>query len=380
MRIRRAYDCALQGFATVDNVIISVRATLVLALIRVIVQFGASVATRVVLGSIISYQNRINALHSYSRHDEYTQALYIYSDRRCKAKDMTDFIAIHDHTHGFIGVDIGGTSTRVGFFQTLDTPAFMLAARFPTQQNYERQIQNIITAVYSCGIQEIAGIGVSIGGRIAQDGRSVIIAPNIPEYIGKPFAQDLSTQFGCPVHLAHDAVCGLLGEKKFGGIRTVDRCAYLTVSTGTGAAFQLQKAGLALTASIEIGHQILDGNPLPCLCGQVGCLETFTGGRQLELRQGYSVAGMTDSAFWETFSAKLALGLINLVQLTRVEAVTVSGAIALNNVFLLPLLQEKINKTLVGTTLRLSLAVLGENAPIVGAALLLETPEGTILH
>ena len=168
--------------------------------------------------------------------------------------------------------------------------------------------------------------------------------------------------------------------KKFGVLRNFDRCAFLTVSTGTGAAIQLGKASTSLTSSIEIGHQVLDGNALKCLCGQVGCLETFTGGRQLELRSGRSMTHMTDSAFWETFSDKLAMGLVNLAQLTRIDAVAIGGAIALNNSLLLPMLQRKVNTILRGAILELKLAALGANAPMVGAAMLLDAPEDAILH
>jgi glucokinase len=279
-----------------------------------------------------------------------------------------------------IGIDIGGTSTRVGIFQTLAQSDFTLLDRFPTQQNYRQQIHTIVAAVKSSQIEVLEGVGVSIGGRIAQDGRSIIFAPNMTDYIGKPFALDLELQLSCPVRLAHDAVCGLLGEKKFGSIRSSERCAYLTISTGTGAAFQLSKGVHALTVSTDIGHQILDGNTLICLCGQVGCLETFTGGRQLELRLRHVIAQETSSAFWETFSEKLAIGLINLTQLAKVETVAVSGAIALNQTFLLPLLQQKIDRRLVGSPLQVRTAILGESAPIVGAATLLEVPEDMIIH
>src|SRR5213080_3563057 len=115
---------------------------------------------------------------------------------------------IPDSTYMYIGVDVGGTSTRIGLFPTLDAPTFTLLARFLTQQDYERQIQNIAAALHSGGVNRCAGIGVSIGGRMAKDGRSVLVAPNLPEYVGKPFAQDLSDRFGCPVRLAHDTVCG----------------------------------------------------------------------------------------------------------------------------------------------------------------------------
>ena len=293
---------------------------------------------------------------------------------------MVDITMDETDERAYIGVDIGGTSTRVGLFTSLSSTDFVLVAKFPTEQGYERQLGNVISAIESSSLDGYAGIGVSVAGRIGKDGRGVIVAPNLPDYVGKPFAQDLSDRFGCAVRLAHDAVCGLLAEKKFGRMRDFERCAYLTISTGTGAAIQLSKGQISLTSSIEIGHQILDGNTLQCLCGQVGCLETFTGGRQITLRYGRSPAQITDGAFWEIFSDKLALGLVNLAQLTRIDAVAISGAIALNNAFLVPLLQQKVDGMLRGASLELSVARLGENAPLVGAAVLFEVPENAILH
>ncbi len=280
----------------------------------------------------------------------------------------------------YLGIDVGGTNTRIGLFQTLETPIFTLLARFTTHSAYEEQIQQMVAALVENGITSIKGIGVSVGGRMAKDGRSVLVAPNLPDYEGKPFARDLESLYHCPVRLAHDTVCGLLGEKKFGVLRPVERCAYLTLSTGTGAAFQLRKGITTLTVSIEIGHQLLDGNTLHCLCGQVGCLETFTGGKQLEMRLGHTLAQATDRQFWATFQAKLAIGLVNLVQLTRVEMVALSGAIALKNPDLLQQLQEAVDERLRGARLTLQYAQLGENAPLVGAAILLETGDETLLH
>ncbi len=283
-----------------------------------------------------------------------------------------------DTTPVYIGIDIGGTNTRIALFPALDNPQCSIIARFPTFSSYEEQMRYIIIALQ--GVPSIAGIGVSIGARIAKDGRTVVFGPNVPDYIGKPFAQDLQDRFGCPVRLAHDTVCGLLGEKTFGSIQADEQCAYLTVSTGTGAAIHLQKAGMRLTVSIEIGHQLLDGNTRQCLCGQIGCLETYTGGRQLELRMGKPLLEVTDAAFWETFSEKLALGLVNLTQLTKVEVVAVSGGIVLARPSLLERIQALVNESLPHATLELRWAQLGENAPIVGAAVLLRTPEETILH
>ena len=279
-----------------------------------------------------------------------------------------------------IGIDIGGTNTRIGLFPSLDAPGYTLLAKFPTHQEYEQQLQTIWQVWQEHGIQGVAGIGVSVAARIAKDGQSVIFAPNLPGYVDKPFAVELAALCHAPVRLAHDTVCGLLAEARFGVLRMVERCTYLTVSTGTGAALQLGKADTRLVSSIEIGHQILDGNTRRCLCGMVGCLETYTGGRQLELRYGQPVEQITESAFWETFAEKLAIGLVNLAQLTRIDMIAVSGAIALNRASLLPALQKNIDRLLTPSTLQLCLATLGETAPLVGAALLPGTPEGEILH
>ncbi len=279
-----------------------------------------------------------------------------------------------------IGIDIGGTNTRIGLFPSLEAPAYTQLAKFPTYQEYEQELRAIEQVMHEEGIQGAAGIGISVAARIAKDGQSVIFAPNLPGYVDKPFATELTALSNAPVRLAHDTVCGLLAEARFGVLRTVERCAYLTVSTGTGAAIQLGKADTRLVSSIEIGHQILDGNSRKCLCGMTGCLETYTGGRQLELRYGQPVESIMESAFWETFAEKLALGLVNLAQLTRIDMVAVSGAIALNRTSLLPALQKNINQLLSPSVLKLRLAKLGETAPLVGAGLLPGIPEDEILH
>src|SRR5260370_19061972 len=123
----------------------------------------------------------------------------------------------------YIGVDIGGTNTRIGVFESLDAPDSIHLARFPTYQSYEEQLHQIVVAVRASNIDHFAGIGVSVEARIAKDGRSVSVAPNLPEYVDKPFAENLVERLKIPVWLAHDTVCGLLAEKQFGILHQIDR-------------------------------------------------------------------------------------------------------------------------------------------------------------
>lgn len=278
-----------------------------------------------------------------------------------------------------LAIDIGGTTTRVAVFAA---PANLTPlATFPTHTEYVAQVARLSQLLSDYRAHTpIDGVGVSLGGRIARDGQSVAVAPNLPHYEGQPLAHHLTEAAGAPVRLAHDAVCGLVAEVQQGSLAHSDRCAYLTVSTGTGCALALGSGTPAVLLSIEFAHQLIEGNTRQCLCGQIGCLETYTGGKQLAIRYGRPVETIDDLAFWAEFAAKLAHGLVNLAQLTRVEVVALSGGIALNRPTLLAETQRQVTARLRGTSLRLVPAHHGERAPLLGAALLTSLPTDAILH
>jgi glucokinase len=296
-----------------------------------------------------------------------------------------------------IAIDLGGTTTRVASVALPQAPGATLAladgiSAFATESAYDAQLARLSEAVAAVvrvaergGSGQPLGIGVSLGGRIARDGAGVVVAPNLRDYEGRPFVKDLSRRCdGLPVRLAHDAICGLLAERRLGALVGAARCAYVTLSTGTGCAFHLGTArDVGVTLSIELGHQLLDHNQRVCLCGQVGCLETYTGGRQLAQRYGRPIETLSEGEsveLWREFAEKLSIGLVNLAHLTRVEQVAIGGAIALNRPALLDALRARMADRLCGARLELAPAALGEQAPLIGAALLLATPEGELLH
>lgn len=277
-----------------------------------------------------------------------------------------------------LALDIGGTQTRLAAFPHPTSVDYRPLAQFPTQMDYADQLDRVVAAWDGPGLPR--AVGVSIGAQVARDGRTVLTAPNLREYIGRPLTHDLAARLGCPVYLAHDGVCGVLAEHQRGALVGRDRCGYITVSTGTGAAVHLATTTSTLTISVQIGHQILDGNPLLCLCGQSGCLETITGGRQIALRTGHAPQEIGDPAFWDGVCEKLAIGLINLAQLTRVDVVALGGSIALRRRGLVPRVRELVAQRLRDATLEVRTAALGDDAPLAGAALLTELPEGAIVH
>jgi glucokinase len=268
-------------------------------------------------------------------------------------------------------VDIGGTHTRVAVGAE--------RRRFATDPDYAAQLAAVARAIRSAGAAPSA-VGVSFAGRLDPSGRSVAISLNLPGYAGRPLRDDLADALSCPVRVAHDATCGLLGEYTKGGLRGVDRCGYLTLSTGVGAALRLGRGAHFVAMTAEVGHQLVAGNDRPCACGQRGCLETLTGGRALERHTGKPLAAIDDERFWQDYADALARGLANFALVAGVEAIALGGAIILRRPELWPRLRSTLARHLTYLPLRVVPAKLGEDAPLVGAEALLDTDEETILH
>src|SRR5690242_18237480 len=99
----------------------------------------------------------------------------------------------------FLAIDLGGSNTRLGLFPSLDAPDFTPLGGFPTQSSYEEQLERIEAVLRQHNLAQLAGVGGSVAARVARDGRSIVFGPNLPEYLGLPFAADLEARLGCGV-------------------------------------------------------------------------------------------------------------------------------------------------------------------------------------
>jgi glucokinase len=267
-----------------------------------------------------------------------------------------------------VAVDIGGTWTRVAVGGSVGTPE--IVARWRTDARYDGQLERLAESVPD-GERPV---GVSFCGRVTGDG-DVRVSLNLPGYAGRALGRDLSAALGRPVRVAHDATCGLLGEAlgDGGALREVERCGYLTLSTGVGAAVRLGDAWL----TTEAGHQLVAGNPLPCACGQTGCLQTLTGGDALAQRLGRPLESMVDSSFWPEYCDHLASGIANFALCAGLTRVALGGAIALHAP-LWPALRARLAQVYTYQPAEVVPAALGESAPLAGAAALARGV--TVLH
>lgn len=180
------------------------------------------------------------------------------------------------------GIDIGGTTCKIGFF---DTGGYLLD-KWEIKTNTENGGRNILTDVAKAvenklkqdGISkdDVQGIGIGVPGPVGSDGivhRCVNLgwgAVNVAEEVGK--LTDL------PVRTGNDANVAALGEMWQGAAMGCRDVVMVTLGTGVGGGVIVDGkivAG-ATGAGGEIGHITVNNKEdEPCNCGKHGCLEQY---------------------------------------------------------------------------------------------------------
>ncbi len=280
----------------------------------------------------------------------------------------------------YVIIDLGGTNTNIATFADINQPEFVMIDRFPTDQDYESHLQRILTTV--AGITEpIDGIGFAVGVQLTRDGRAIDKTYTMPAFTGQPIVRHVAERTGLKVRAANDNVCGVIAETALGVLQPFERAAYMTVSTGTGAGIRLGNANMAIAYLAQVGHHIVNHDGVPCTCGQIGCVQAITGGQAFIRRFGVPAAEITDENVWQEVTETLAVAIVNLARVTRIDAVCISGGIGYNSPYIRSHLAEMVKVKGPSVEIEVLFPAFGESAPIIGAAMLLRDNLTTmILH
>lgn len=308
--------------------------------------------------------------------------------------------------HNILALDFGGTKLAAAVVD-LDQGRALRVERCPTPPDAESslaamlQIAQVLTRQQETGI---SGIGVSFGGLVAPDGRTVRASHHVPGWEGFPLARRLEEVFRLPVCLANDADAAVLGEFHFGAGRGCKNLLYLTVSTGIGGGIllngELYHGEHALAG--EIGHMVLQPDGPLCPCGRRGCLEALASGRSIARRMAERLAsGEPSSLALMEISAKsvveaaaagdllagevwgdamrwLGIGIANAANLLDPGRVVVGGGLAQAGELLFNPVRDRVRQYTLDAQIEVLPALLGDNASLIGsAALLATTPRHT---
>jgi glucokinase len=125
-----------------------------------------------------------------------------------------------------------------------------------------------------------AAIGVSFGGPVDATTGTVRLSHHVAGWENLPLKQLLEQEFGVTAYVDNDANVAALGEHRFGAGQGYDSLFYITISTGVGGGWILNRQPWrgARGMAGEIGHIIVDANGPVCLCGKRGCVERLASG------------------------------------------------------------------------------------------------------
>ena len=181
------------------------------------------------------------------------------------------------------GVDIGGTTVKIGLFTAEGTMVDKWEITTRTDEGGKYILGDIAASIESkladkqIDKSEVKGIGMGVPGPVKADG-TVLRCVNLGWGIFNA-ADELSKIIGLPVKAGNDANMAALGEMWQGGGKGFSNIVMVTLGTGVGGGIILDGKMLSGVngAGGEIGHiQVNDDETEVCGCGRKGCLEQYT--------------------------------------------------------------------------------------------------------
>lgn len=181
-----------------------------------------------------------------------------------------------------IGIDIGGTSTKIGAVDENGQIHFQCSLstdRYGDFESFTNVIAKTVRHELEQGTQylELVGIGVGAPHGVRKRG-TIEHASNLPWSGVLPLKDSLENLLGIEVTVTNDANAAAMGEKVFGGAKGMRDFVMITLGTGLGSS--IVSNGMLIEGmdgfAGELGHVTYNHiNGRYCRCGRRGCLETY---------------------------------------------------------------------------------------------------------
>lgn len=293
-----------------------------------------------------------------------------------------------------VGVDIGGTNTRVALapvgepgnileHHTFDTPATEGPGHF--LEMLEKGIQYTVQKS-SLPNEAVKGIGCALPGITNAHTGTALFVSNLRGWDGFHLAGELIQRFGVHAVVDNDVNAAALGEFRYGAGKGSHSLIYFTISTGIAAGIVLEgKVWRGFNhAAGELGFFIPDPKHIDTDWQPNGCLELTSAGVGLarqwkDLNPGYNGPVSAIDVFEavkqgdpraisivDRASNYLALSVVAICTLIDPECIVFSGSIAQHQPFLLERCKEVASLALPSVP-NMVLSELHGDAPMIGA-------------
>jgi glucokinase len=292
-------------------------------------------------------------------------------------------------TSRYLGIDVGGTNSKLAVLEAAGNASRLLAtATIPTGSGDPDEVIGRLAAAGARLVAEhgpVVAAGVGVPGLFDEASGRAVLLPNLPPaWAGHEVRGPLAGLLGVPTVLINDARSFTLAESRMGAAAGCSTVVCLTLGTGVGGGVVVDgrlRFGPHGRAG-ELGHQVIDLDGPPCGCGNRGCVEAFVAGAALSRLGGqdspqavFRAAAAGDEragAAVEAVVGRLAVGIANLVTVLWPERVVVGGGVAAAGEQLLGPLRRAVaaaSPLVDPASYEIVAAALGPAAGAIGAAL-----------
>lgn len=296
-----------------------------------------------------------------------------------------------------IGIDIGGTDTKIGLVdihQKIIVSEKMRTDAWRSPEEIIREIgQKTLALLDRQGIamDQCVSAGIGVPGTIDRKNGIVRYSNNI-KWENVAIVKKMGEFLPIPIRIANDADCAALGETVAGAGKECQDVIMLTLGTGVGGGIILDGKiyeGKGIGGS-ELGHMVIVENGEPCTCGRSGCLEAYASatalvrsaehatGKKLSPQEIFEGAQGDNSALKKVvdlYIRRLGTGIVNIVNIFRPQLVLLGGGLSGQGEKLVEPLRDIVKERCFGGDKgelpEIEIAVLGNEAGMIGAASLI---------
>lgn len=303
----------------------------------------------------------------------------------------------------YVGIDLGGTNIAAGLVD--ENGKLIYKKSIPT--GADRSAEEIIKDMADIALdivnengyvlEDVKSIGVGCPGSVDKENGILIYANNLP-FSNTNIREEIQKYIDKPVFLENDANCAAWAEAKSGAAKGTKNSVTVTLGTGVGGGIVIN--GTVLDG--ELGHTVIKADGEQCTCGRKGCWEAYASATALIRQTKQAAEADKNSKLWEyrnkdgkfngvsAFNAAQAgdktaqqvvdnyvkyigIGIANIVNTFQPEVIAVGGGVSNQGESLLGPVREYIKGETYNIGIkswRVEKAVLGNDAGIIGAALL----------
>lgn len=217
-----------------------------------------------------------------------------------------------------VALDIGGTKTLVAIFDA--SMNVVGSTKFKTPIEYTDFIAEMKSAATSLPLENIEAGAIGTRGIVDRQ-NGVLVQDSILAWRNVPLVRDCEELFGCSFSIENDSKMAGLSEARAVDDDQYRKIVYVTISTGIGSTFVIDRKLDQNTIDSEVGKWAVEKD------GTVQLWENTASGSWIKATYGKLASEIDDKEAWEEISYRLALGFINICAAYTPDLIIVGGGV-----------------------------------------------------